>query len=102
MMFTATLTSSRTRRVPSQSSEAQSRTWTYGIVYQPNEGLFERECPKSFPFSPNEDHTGKDGLKVKCCRLCGYRVKHYQSNIIMNEDLLWFTYHHGYSNFSLC
>ena len=47
-------------------------------VYQPNEELFERGRPNSFPFSSAEDDTEKDGQEVNCCWFLGYKVKHYQ------------------------
>ena len=61
VMLTSTPKSSRTGRVRSQSSEARSGTSMHGNVYQPNEELFERGRPNSFPFSSDEDDTEKVG-----------------------------------------
>ena len=49
---------------------------------------FERGRPNSFPLISDEDDTGKNGQEVNCCKFWCYKVKHYQSTIIMNEDLL--------------
>ena len=83
-MFVVMLTSTPTGSgiVRSQSSEAQSRTSMHGNVYQPNEELFERGHPNSFPFSSNEDDTEKDSQEVNCCRYLGYKVKDYNQILL--------------------